>query len=108
MGGVLKRRKKIKYEEVDEEKAFEKFCENLKFINGQEITVKVNEKFAAKYSANFSLPPEYQGSFPDVKTNDDEIKLIESKSFYPYPAGYCGGNTWMVYVFQAKKKENLL
>jgi len=53
MGGILKIPKKIKYEEVDEEKAFEKFCENIKFINGQEITVKVDEKFAAKNSANF-------------------------------------------------------
>ena len=23
----------------------------------------------------------------------EDITLIESKSFYPYPAGYCGGNT---------------
>jgi len=34
--------------------------------------------------------------------------LIESKSFYPYPAGFCGGNTWMVYVFQAKKKGKFI
>ena len=105
MGGALKRRK---YDENYEVKAYEKFCKKLKFIEGKEITVKVNEKFAAKYYANFTVPPEYQGSFPVVKTNDDEIILIESKSFYPYPAGYCGGDDVMVYVFKAKKKGKFI
>ena len=73
MGGALKRRK---YDENYEVKAYEKFCKKLKFIEGKEITVKVNEKFAAKYYANFTVPPEYQGSFPVVKTNDDEITII--------------------------------
>ena len=81
MGGALKRRK---YDENYEVKAYEKFCKKLKFIEGKEITVKVNEKFAAKYYANFTVPPEYQGSFPVVKTNDDDITLTFDEFYQMY------------------------
>ena len=43
---------------------------------------------------------------PHVKINDKEIKLVETRTFYPYPDGYCGGDTVEINVFKATKKGN--
>ena len=84
-------------------KEYDKFCQKYNFYHGKEITVKVNEKFAVEFSANFSLPPECHGggSLDNVESKDKEIKLVESRRFEPY----CdGGNTYKIYVFKARKK----
>ena len=93
-----------KYDENRPVKEYGNFCKKLKFIEGEEITVKINQKFAAKYSANFTVPPEYQGSIPEVNEYPEEIELIDDRSFYPYPYGFSGGDTIHIYVFKAKKK----
>lgn len=85
---------------------YNRFCKKLKFIEGNEINVKVNQKFASRFSANFTLPPEYQGKIPQIKSKDEEILLVEERSFYPYPDGWCGGRTFCIYVFKATKKGN--
>ena len=85
-------------------KKYNNFCKKLKFCDGKEITVKVNEKFAKEFIVNYTIPPQYFESIDEVEQTDEEIELIETREFYPYYKGTCGGDTHMIYVFQAKKK----
>ena len=85
-------------------KVYNKFCKGLIFIEVTEITVKVNQKFAKKYSANYTINPKYWTDIPTLVSNDKEIKFIEEKSFYPYSRGTCGGDDVTIYVFKATKK----
>ena len=85
-------------------KIYDEYCKDLIFIEGKEITVKKKQKFAKKFSNNYTIPPEFWSEGPNLKSTEKEIKLIEKQSFYPYPGGYCGGDTVTIYVFQAMKK----
>lgn len=88
----------------DRDNSYEEFCKDLIFIEGKEITVKKKQKFAKKFSNNYSIPTEFQDNGPFLKSTDKEIKLIESRSFYPHESGFCGGDTKTIYVFQGIKK----
>ena len=83
---------------------YEEYCKELIFIEDKDITVKKKQKFAKKFSNNYTIPPEFWSEGPKLKSTEKEIKLIEKESFYPYPSGYCGGDTVTIYVFQAMKK----
>ena len=85
-------------------KIYDEYCKDLIFIEGKEITVKKKQKFAKKFSNNYSIPTEFQDDGPFLKSTDKEIKLIESRSFYPHESGFCGGDTKTIYVFQGIKK----
>ena len=83
---------------------YKKFCKKYKFCKGNQITIKVNEMFAVKFKGNYTIPPQYWKDMDKVEKSDEEIKLVEKRSFYPYPDGACGGDTVKIYVFQATKK----
>ncbi len=38
---------------------YNKFCKQNNLCKGEEITVKVNKKFAFEFTANYTIPPEY-------------------------------------------------
>ena len=52
------------------------------------------------------MPPKFQEHIPSFEKADERIKFIESKSFYPYPDDWTGGDTHCIYVFKATKKGN--
>ena len=96
--------RKLTYDQYAKVKEYNKYCKKLKFIEGNEITVKVNQKFASRSSANFTVPPEYWESFAKNEIMSKEIQLVETKTFYPYPSGHCGGSDVQINVYKATKK----
>ena len=87
-------------------KEYEKFIKKLKLVENDEITVKVNQKFGAEFSANYTIAPEFQEDMPSFEKAEEGIKFIESRSFYPHPDGWTGGDTVVVNIFKATKKGN--
>ena len=83
---------------------YENFCKDLIFIKDNKVTVKVNQKFAEEACRNFTIHPKYWSDYPTVKSKNDEIELIETQTFYPYPSGTCGGSNHRIFVFKANKK----
>ena len=92
------------YRENRPVREYNSFCKKYKFCEGKDITVKVKEKFAVDFKANYSLPPEYHHPIDKVESKDKEIELVNTEEFYPYPYGWCGGYTHVIYVFKATKK----
>ena len=66
--------------------------------------MKKNQKFAKRDSANYTIPPEFWTDMPTVESMDSGIKLVDTKEFYPYRRGTCGGRDVQIYVFKATKK----
>ena len=92
-------------EEDDRVKEYKDYCKNLKFISDG-VTVKVNETFAAKYRANYTIPPDYWDEQTKYLGADEGIILIEQRRFYPYPIGWTGGDDVNICVFKATKEGN--
>ena len=57
----------------------------------------MNQKFAKKYSANYTINPKYWTDIPTLVSNDKKIKFIEEKSFYPYSRGTLRGDDVTIY-----------
>ena len=93
-----------KYVENKPVRDYNSFKKKYKFCHGDEITVKVKEKFAVEFTANFTLPPGCQEAMGTVENKSKEIELLIDREFYPYPEGTCGGDTHCIYVFRATKK----
>ena len=43
-------------------------------------------------------------SYPKVESKSEEIELIDTRTFYPYPISTCGGDNHRIFVFKANKK----
>ena len=89
---------------LDPVKEYKNFCKDLIFIKDNKVTVKVNQKFAEEACRNFTIHPKYWSDYPTVKSKNDEIELIDTQTFYPYPSGTCGGSNHRIFVFKANKK----
>ena len=63
----------------------------------------MNQKFAKKYSANYTINPKYWTDIPTLVSNDKEIKFIEEKSFYTYSRGTCGGDDVTILFLKLQK-----
>jgi len=100
----LKREEQMLEELLDPVKEYKNFCKDLIFIKDNKVTVKVNQKFAEEACRNFTIHPKYWSDYPTVKSKNDEIELIETQTFYPYPSGTCGGSNHRIFVFKANKK----
>ena len=92
-----------KYRRVIE---YENFCKELKFVEGNEITVKVKEHFGLKSSINNSIYSDFPIVSKKWKILDKEIEHVKYESFYPHPYDECGGDTVNIDVFKANKKGN--
>ena len=99
-----KRRDQMLEELRDPVKQYKNFCKDLIFIKDNKVTVKVNQKFAEEACRNFTIHPKYWSDYPTVKSKNDEIELIDTQTFYPYPSGTCGGSNHRIFVFKAIKK----
>ena len=100
----LKREEQMLEELLDPVKECKNFCKDLIFIKDNKVTVKVNQKFAEEACRNFTIHPKYWSDYPTVKSKNDEIELIDTQTFYPYPSGTCGGSNHRIFVFKANKK----
>jgi len=80
------------------------FCKDISFIENNQITVKVNQKFAEKYSNNYTVPPQFWKEIPSVQSKNEGIEYIETRTFYPHPYGLMGGDSVILKVFKATKK----
>ena len=80
------------------------FCKDISFIENNQITVKVNQKFAEKYSNNYTVPPQFWKEIPSVQSKNEGIEYIETRTFYPHPKGLMGGDSVILKVFKATKK----
>ena len=87
-----------------EEREYYNFCRDLSFIYHNQITVKVNQKFAERFENNYTVHPQFQKDIPSIQSKDEGIELIETRSFYPHPRGMMGGDTVTLVVFKATKK----
>ena len=89
-----------KYERVKE---YKNFKAKYKFCRGKEIKVEVNELFAVETIYNYTIPhfddEEYDNE-DELIDKDPGIELFIKRSFYPYPGGYCGGDTHHIYLFR--------
>ena len=105
---LLKKRREEKKRRIGfgEKEEYENFRKDLIFIKDNKVTVKVNQKFGAEFSRNFTIAPQYQSNFPKIKSKDYKIELIDTKTFYPYSLGTCGGNHYRIFVFKANKIGN--
>jgi len=83
---------------------YENFCKDLIFIEDNKVTIKVNQKFAAEFCRNYTISPEFWSDFPKVESKDESIELIDTRTFYPYSLGTCGGDDHRIFVFKANKK----
>ena len=57
------------------------FCKDISFIENNQITVKVNQKFAEKYSNNYTVPPQFWKEIPSVQSKNYGIEYIETRTF---------------------------
>ena len=89
-----------------EVKEYEEFCNRFKFIEKNNITVKVNEIFAQEFSINNSVHPKFQKKNQSIESKDKEIELIERRRFYTYSIRTFEDITHIIYVFKATKKGN--
>ena len=80
------------------------FCKDLSFIKENQITVKVNQKFAEKFGNNYTVPPEFWKDIPSVQSKSKEIEYIDTRTFYPHPSYMMGGDSVTLMVFKATKK----
>ena len=87
-------------------KEYRKFIKNLKLVEGDEITVKVKQKFGAEFSTNYTIETDYREKIPDYEKADEGIEYIGGRQFYPHPDGTRGGDSKYIYVFKARKKGN--
>ena len=78
--------------------SYRRFCSKYKFCYDG-FKVKEGELFAYKVSANFTIP-DYEEEGRKTRIDYEGVELIEKREFYPYPPGYCGGNTVFIYVFK--------
>ena len=83
----------------DNVKIYKRFCSLYKFCHDG-FTIKEGETFAYKVYANFTIP-DYEEEEKKTKLDYKGVELINEKSFYPYPRGYCGGDDVIIYVFKA-------
>ena len=87
------------------EREYYNYCKDLSFIDkDNKITVKVNQKFAEKYSNNYTVPPQFWKDIPSVQSKSEGIEYIETRSFYPHPNYLMGGESVTLIVFKATKK----
>ena len=84
----------------------QEFCNRFKFIEKNNITVKVNEIFAQEFSINNSVHPKFQKKNQSIESKDKEIELIERRRFYTYSIRTFEDITHIIYVFKATKKGN--
>ena len=98
--------KEARNDKLDPVKQYEKYCKDLIFIEDDKVTVKVNQKFAEVFLRNYTIPPEYWEDFPTLEWKNEEIELIETRTFYPYSIGACGGYNHKVFVFKANSTGN--
>ena len=80
------------------------FCKDLSFIHNNQITVKINQKFAEKFSNNYTVPPQFWKDIPSVQSKIEGIEYIDTRTFYPHPYGLMGGDSVTLMVFKATKK----
>ena len=80
------------------------FCKDLSFIHDNQVTVKVNQKFAEKFSNNYTVPPQFWKDIPSVQSKNEGIEYIDTRTFYPHPIGLMGGESVILMVFKATKK----
>ena len=80
------------------------FCKDLSFIHENQITVKVNQKFAEKFGNNYTVPPQFWKDIPSVQSKSKEIEYIDTRTFYPHPSYMMGGDSVTLMVFKATKK----
>ena len=83
-----------------------KFCKKLIFIEDNKVTVKVSQKFAAKFLRNYIINLSLRKNFPTIESKDDAIELIDTKTFYPYSSDEFGGSHHRIFVFKANEKGN--
>ena len=67
----------------------------------------MNQKFDQRYSSNFTVHIEYLTDIPKLVLIDNEIELVDERTFYPYSKGTCGDDDVKIYVFKAFKKRNI-
>ena len=101
----LYKENEYKRENKDEENKnvieYKNFKSKYKFCEGNEITIQLNELFAVQTSYNYTYLHDDEDDKPNnYAVNDIGLELVTKKSFYPYPSGYTGGNTYYVYVFR--------
>ena len=80
------------------------FCRDLYFIHNNQITVKVNQKFAERFENNYTIPPEFWKDIPSIQSKSEAIKLIETRTFYPHPIGLSGGDHVTLVVLKQQKR----
>ena len=85
---------------------YNNYCKVLIFIEDNKVTVEVNQKFARKFISNFTIAPNCWKDFPTIQSKDEEIELIETRTFYPYSRDVCGGDDHRIFVFKANQKGN--
>ena len=64
----------------------------------------MNQKFDQRYSSNFIVHIEYLTDIPKLVLIDNEIELVDERTFYPYSEGTCRGDDIKIYVFKMLKK----
>lgn len=88
----------------ENEQKYYNFCKDLSFIHENQITVKVNQKFAEKFGNNYTVPPQFWKDIPSVQSKSKEIEYIDTRTFYPHPSYMMGGDSVTLMVFKATKK----
>ena len=88
----------------ENEQKYYNFCKDLSFIHENQITVKVNQKFAEKFYNNYTVPPQFWKDIPSVQSKNEEIEYIDTRTFYPHPSYMMGGDSVTLMVFKATKK----
>ena len=94
-----------KYRENKPLREYNNFCKKYKFCEEyvNEITVKVKEKFAVKFTTNLTVPPDCVKEIPSIEEKSEEIELITQRWFHGYQL-VSGGSSSYIYVFSANKK----
>ena len=87
-----------------EEREYYNFCRDLSFIYHNQITVKVNQKFAERFENNYTINPQFWKDIPSIQSKDEGIELIETRLFYPHPRGMMVGDTVTPAAPKATKK----
>ena len=83
------------------------YCKDLIFIEDNKVTVEVNQKFARKFISNFTIAPKCWKDFPTIQSKDEEIELIETRTFYPYSRDVCGGCDHRIFVFKTNHSYHI-